>query len=66
MKCGARVRRARLIERTWLHDAALRMARRCRRVIQSCLREEEWRDCDAEFQAVIVSELRKLLKNLEE
>lgn len=43
-----------------LHDAALRMARRCRFVIQSCLREEEWRDCDTEFYAVILEGLKEL------
>jgi hypothetical protein len=43
-----------------LETAALRMARRCRHVIQGCLREEEWGDADAEFYAVILSELKGL------
>jgi len=38
-----------------LHAAALRTARRCRRIIQTCLREEEWRDADEEFCAVILA-----------
>ena len=43
-----------------LHDAALRMARRCRSIIQACLREEEWRDADREFYDVILAGLKEL------
>lgn len=39
---------------------ARRIAIRCRRVIQSVLREEEWADCDALFRAIAKEELRKL------
>lgn len=34
-------------------EAAWRMAQECRSVVQSCLREEEWKDADQEFFAVI-------------
>ena len=34
------------------HDAAIAIARRCRRIIQTCLREEEWPDADREFYLV--------------
>ena len=43
-----------------LRQAALRMARRCRWIVQGCLREEEWIDCDEEFFAVILEELQQL------
>ena len=43
-----------------LQAAALRMARRCRHIVQGCLREEEWADADQEFYAVILSELKQL------
>ena len=32
---------------------AWRVARRCREVVQSCLREEEWADADQEFFRII-------------
>jgi hypothetical protein len=32
---------------------AWRAARKCREVVQTCLREEEWADADQEFFAVI-------------
>lgn len=35
------------------NEAAWRMARECRNIVQSCLREEEWRDADQEFFEVI-------------
>lgn len=38
-------------ERT--HETAIRLARRCRFVIQTCLREEEWNDADLEFYRII-------------
>ena len=46
-----------------LNAAAVRMAQRCRRIVQGCLREEEWRDCDQEFFAIILEELQRLSQN---
>jgi hypothetical protein len=43
-----------------LLDAATRMSRRCRWIIQSCLREEEWQDADAEFFAIILAGLKEI------
>lgn len=34
-------------------ELALRLARQCRRVVQCCLREEEWAEADREFAAII-------------
>ena len=31
-----------------VHDLAIRLARECRRIVQACLREEEWPDADRE------------------
>jgi hypothetical protein len=47
------------------HEAAIRIARRCRHVIQGCLREEEWADADDEFYRICLEELErwKRLKN---
>jgi hypothetical protein len=47
------------------HEAAIRIARRCRYVIQGCLREEEWADADGEFYRICREELErwKRLKN---
>lgn len=42
-----------------LHELALRMARACRRVVQGCLREEEWIDCDEAFVAIILAGLNE-------
>ena len=39
------------------HEAAIRIARRCRFVIQVCLREEEWSDADREFYRICREEL---------
>jgi hypothetical protein len=39
------------------HEAAIRIARRCRHVIQAVLREEEWADADREFYRVAREEL---------
>ena len=36
-----------------VHRAAIGMARRCRHIIQACLREEEWSDADFEFYMII-------------
>ena len=47
------------------HEAAIRIARKCRYVIQGCLREEEWTDADGEFYRICLEELErwKRLKN---
>ena len=39
------------------HETAIRIARRCRHVIQACLREEEWGDADREFYRICREEL---------
>jgi hypothetical protein len=44
-----------------IHDAAVKMARRCRWLIQACLREEEWGDADREFYLVIREELERFV-----
>ncbi len=36
-----------------VHELAIRLARRCRCIVQACLREEEWVDADREFYQVI-------------
>lgn len=38
-------------------EVAMQIARDCRYIIQSCLREEEWQDADQEFYEVILSQL---------
>jgi hypothetical protein len=43
-----------------IEDAARRMARACRRIVQACLREEEWADADEEFERVILAGLKNL------
>lgn len=48
-------------ERT--HQAAIRIARRCRHVIQVCLREEEWPDADREFYRICREELEQWSKS---
>jgi hypothetical protein len=35
------------------HETAARLAVRCRRIVQACLREEEWLDADREFYMII-------------
>jgi hypothetical protein len=40
-----------------LRNAARRIAVDCRRVVQGCLREEEWQDADVEFAAIILTGL---------
>ncbi|RUL81765.1 hypothetical protein [Tautonia sociabilis] len=40
-----------------VHEAAIRIARRCRHVIQCLLREEEWAEADREFYRVAREEL---------
>lgn len=44
-----------------IHAAALRAALRCRYLVQSCLREEEWGDADREFYLVIREELERFV-----
>ncbi len=39
------------------HETAIRIARRCRNIVQACLREEEWADADREFYKVARDEL---------
>ena len=41
------------------HETAIRIARRCRHVIQVCLREEEWADADREFYRICREELER-------
>jgi hypothetical protein len=43
-----------------LKNLAARLAKRCRQIIQSCLREEEWQDADEEFFDVILEGLRQV------
>jgi hypothetical protein len=43
-----------------VHKAAIRIARRCRHVVQACLREEEWAEADREFYKVARQELDAL------
>jgi hypothetical protein len=43
-----------------IHAAAIRIARRCRHIIQTCLREEEWGDADREFYLIARQELEML------
>lgn len=47
-------------DRSRLQVVAMRLARRCRYIVQGCLREDEWADCDAEFATVILEELQQL------
>lgn len=42
------------------HEIAIRIARRCRHIVQACLREEEWADADREFYKVARDELEAL------
>ena len=45
-----------------IHEAAIRIARRCRWLIQACLREEEWGDADREFYLVIRDGLERFVE----
>ncbi len=40
-----------------IHETAVRAARRCRCIVQACLREEEWGEADREFYFVIREEI---------
>ena len=42
-----------------LHETAVRLAVRCRRVVQACLREEAWIDADREFYLIICDGLER-------
>lgn len=42
---------------TALREVAMRIAVRCRWVVQACLREEEWADADREFYLIVREEL---------
>jgi len=44
----------------------MQLARKCRWVIQSCLREEEWHDADEVFAAVILEGLERVNKDSHE
>ncbi len=44
-----------------VHDAAIRIARRCRFTVQACLREEEWGDADREFYLIARDEVESML-----
>jgi hypothetical protein len=46
-----------------LHETAVRIAVRCRRIVQVCLREEEWIDADREFYLIIREELEQWKKS---
>jgi hypothetical protein len=35
------------------HETAVRLAVQCRRIVQACLREEEWPEADREFYLII-------------
>ncbi|MBS0261568.1 MAG: hypothetical protein JSS02_06380 [Planctomycetes bacterium] len=43
----------------YLQSVALRLAQQCRAVIQGCLFEWEWEDCDEEFAAIISAGLKE-------
>ncbi|AMV40258.1 hypothetical protein [Planctomyces sp. SH-PL62] len=43
-----------------IHEAAIRIARQCRSIVQACLREEEWADADREFYLIARRELEAL------
>ena len=40
-----------------IHETAVRAARRCRCIVQACLREEEWGEADREFFGFIREEI---------
>jgi hypothetical protein len=43
-----------------IHEAAIRIARRCRRVVESCVPREHWAFYDLEFYKVLREELEEL------
>lgn len=44
------------------HETAIRLAMECRRIVQACLREEEWIEADREFYRVIREGLEEFKK----
>ena len=48
--------------KTAIEGFAWTVARRCRSIVQTCLREEEWIDADEEFAAAIGNEISLWLK----
>lgn len=46
------------------HETAIRIARRCRHLVQGCLREEEWADADREFYRIARQEIESIRKFL--
>ena len=48
-----------------VHEAAIRIARRCRSIVQACLREEEWSDADREFYMIAREVVEALLAERE-
>lgn len=47
-----------------IHETSIRAARRCRSIVQGCLREEEWIEADREFYLAIRQELEAALARL--
>jgi len=45
-----------------MDSLARKAATQCRHVIQSCLREEEWRDADDEFYEIIRQAFSELIR----
>jgi hypothetical protein len=45
-----------------VRDVAMRLARQCREIIQTALREEEWLDAEEEFRWVILAGLNEVAK----
>ncbi len=43
-----------------VHETAVRIARRCHRIIQACLREEKWGDALRKFYTVAREELERV------
>jgi hypothetical protein len=54
---GPSVRNDPIYESVLREQTAWRIAKKCRCIVQTCLREEEWRDADREFFDVIITEL---------
>ena len=44
-----------------LDELSWKLARQCRHIIQTCLREEEWIDADHEFYLTIRAEIYRLM-----
>jgi hypothetical protein len=43
------------------HELAAKLAVQCRRIVQACLREEEWIDADREFYLIIRDGINALM-----